>query len=174
MERLPSAYWRYTKLQDDIRETMPGGTPARRRAQGGYLLIDQPLSRPAAPGPAVSLFGRIGATDGMTTPFKGGWQTGLLLTRLLPGRPDSQMSLGVTHAMLSRRYRANAADASQSLADSETGFEITFSDQLTPWLRFQPDVQYVSNPGGDPAAPAAVVLGVRFVASAVKAIGGRK
>ena len=167
-------YWRYTKLQDDIRETMPGGTPARRRAQGGYLLIDQPLSRPAAPGPAVSLFGRIGATDGMTTPFKGGWQTGLLLTRLLPGRPDSQMSLGVTHAMLSRRYRANAADASQSLADSETGFEITFSDQLTPWLRFQPDVQYVRNPGGDPAAPAAVVLGVRFVASAVKAIGGRK
>ncbi len=164
-------YWRYTKLQDDTRQTMADGTPVRERAQGAYLLIDQPLTAPMAAGPAVSMFGRAGVTDGTTTPYSGGFQVGVLLQKVLPGRPDSQISFGMTHAKLSRRYRDNAADAGTSLASFEQGFEITFSDQLAPWLRFQPDLQYVRNPGGDPTAPAAVVLGMRFALSADRSFG---
>ena len=169
--KLAVGFWRYTKLQDDIRTMAPDGTPARQRAQGAYLLVDQPLTPVSAPGPAVSFFGRFGATDGTTTPFTGGWQLGALIEKVFPGHPDSQLSFGVTRAMVSRRYRNNAADAGQVLSGSETGLEITFSDQLTPWLRIQPDVQYVLHPGGDPTAPATVILGIRFALSASKAFG---
>jgi len=169
--KLAFGYWRYTKLQDDTRQTMADGTPVRERAQGAYLLIDQPLTSPTASGPAVSIFGRAGVTDGTTTPYSGGFQVGMLLQKVLPRRPESQISFGMTHARLSRRYRDNAADAGASLASFEQGFEITFSDQIAPWLRFQPDLQYVRNPGGDPTAPAAVVLGMRFALSADRSFG---
>ena len=44
----------------------------------------------------------------------------------------------------------------------ETGFELTYSDNLTPWLAIQPDVQYILNPGTDPAADNALLLGTRL------------
>lgn len=169
--KLAVGFWRYTKLQDDIRETNPDGTPVGQRAQGAYVLIEQPLTSPTAAGPAVSVFGRFGATDGATTPFPGGWQIGALVEKILPGRPDSQLSFGVSRALVSRRYRDNAADAGQILSGAETGLEITFSDQLAPWLRIQPDLQYVIHPAGDPNARPAVVFGLRVALSATKEFG---
>ena len=40
--------------------------------------------------------------------------------------------------------------------------ELTYSTQLTDWLRVQPDVQYVINPGADRSLDNALVIGIRF------------
>jgi porin len=39
--------------------------------------------------------------------------------------------------------------------------EATYHAPLTPWLSVQPDVQYVINPGGQPATAAALIFGLR-------------
>ena len=46
--KLSAGAWRYSKLQDDIRDTDPAGQPTRRRAQGVYLQAEQPLAGPRA------------------------------------------------------------------------------------------------------------------------------
>jgi porin len=48
------------------------------------------------------------------------------------------------------------------VADAETGFEITYSDQITPWLRVQPDLQLVVDPGGDQDRDELWVAGLRI------------
>jgi porin len=168
--KLAVGYWRYTKRQDDLRRVEPDGSPSKAVAQGAYLLIDQPVTATDTQGPSVNLFARIGLSDGATTPFRGGWQFGMLATKLFPGRPDSTLSIGINRGELSGRYQANAVDAGIGLTSSETGLEVTYSDQLTPWLQLQPDLQYVIHPSGNPLGRDAIVVGLRIVLSASKTI----
>lgn len=58
--------------------------------------------------------------------------------------------------------RANQRDAGIDAVRNETGFELTYSDQVTPWLRLQPDVQLVIDPNGDRARDDAWVAGLRI------------
>ncbi|WP_238542362.1 carbohydrate porin [Sphingomonas sp. PAMC 26621] len=156
-------YWRYTKRQEDIRLIGANGLPAKAVSEGAYLLIDQPVTSSTARGPAISLFARIGLSDGATTPFRGGWQFGTLVGKVFPSRPNSQFSIGINRGQLSERYRANSADAQFTLSHGETGVEATYSDQVTPYLRLQPDLQYVVHPSGNPAARDAIIVGLRIV-----------
>jgi porin len=168
--KIAVGYWRYTKRQEDIRLVSSDGMPAEANSQGAYLMIDQPVTARAAPGPSISLFMRIGVSDGATTPFRGGWQLGTLVGRVFASRPASQLSIGINRGSLSGRYRANAAYAQLPLSHGETGVEATYSDQITPYLRLQPDFQYVLNPSGNPSVRNALIVGLRVVVSASKAL----
>ena len=53
-------------------------------------------------------------------------------------------------------------DSVGSADGSEAAFELTYSDNLTPWLAVQPDLQYIVNPGTDPTLNKAVVVGARI------------
>ncbi len=154
-------YWRYTERQDDVRTLGPDGDPLRRVAQGAYLLAERRLMG-APDGAGLDGFVRLGVSDGRTTPFRGGWQAGLLFGGIVPGRPDSQLSFGVHQAWLSNGYRANARDAGEDLAAAETGFELTYSDRVLPFLTVQPDIQYVLDPAGERAVDDALVIGLRL------------
>ena len=156
-------YWRYTDRQPDIRFGESAAEHPGRVAQGAYFLAEQPFNEGNEQEPQVSLFARIGLSDGNTTPFSGGWQFGTLVTNLLPSRPDAQLSIGMHRGLLSKGYRSAARDLGIETVRSETGFEITYSDQLLPYLSVQPDVQYVRRPAGNPAVDDAVVLGLRLI-----------
>jgi porin len=41
----------------------------------------------------------------------------------------------------------------------ELALEWSYAIQVTPWLKFQPDIQYIINPGGTGRVPNALVLG---------------
>lgn len=86
--------WGYTERHDDIDATDAAGDPVKRRAWGVYAIGEVQL-RDSEGVPAIAAFLRVGVSDGQTTPFRGGWQAGLLVTRLIPGRADSQLSFGV-------------------------------------------------------------------------------
>lgn len=159
--KIALGYWRYTERQDDIRALGPAGDPLPRIAQGAYLLAERRLMG-ASDGPGLDGFVRLGLSDGKTTPFRGGWQAGLLFGGIVPGRPESQLSIGVHQAWLSRGYRANALDVGEDLAAAETGFELTYSDRILPFLTIQPDIQYVLDPAGERAVEDALVIGLRL------------
>lgn len=152
--------WRLTKRQDDLFATDSTGAPRHRSGFGVYALGETRLS-PAAEGARVLTgFTRAGLSDGRTTEFKGSWQSGFLLEPALKARPESSLSIGVTQAWLSRPYRQAMRAAGNRLGRAETVFELAYSDEVTPRLRVQPDLQVVRRPGGQ--GRTAIVAGLRL------------
>jgi porin len=159
--KLAGGVWRYTDRQDDWRDVMPGGAPEKQISQGAYLLAERSLFGNADGLRQMTGFARIGVSEGHTTPFSGGWQAGVLVDRVIEGRPDSQLSFGVNQAWINSHERANGAAAGRDIGPTETALELTYSDRLTPHLTIQPDLQYVIRPSGDRAIDNALVVTVR-------------
>jgi porin len=148
--------WGYTDSQDDIRDLDGFGDPVKRDARGAYVAFERSVSD------SMTGFVRVGMSDGDTTPYAGGWQAGVLVDTPLASRPDSQISFGAYQGVLSDKHRANENDIGINAARGETGIELTYSDQITPWLRVQPDLQIVLDPGGDRDRDDLWVFGLRF------------
>lgn len=149
--------WTYTDSQDDIRFTDGFGAPIAQRAFGLYLTAEREVWANA------TAFVRLGVSDGDTTPYSGGWQTGILFDNVFASRPDSQVSLGAYQGRFGSSFRANQRDVGVDAGRAETGIEFTYSDQITPWLRLQPDVQVVLDPSGDRDREDVWIAGLRFV-----------
>jgi len=154
--------WAYTQRQDDIRDLDPSGSPEQRRAAGTYVLLEREFWAEEATGRKVTGFLRAGLSDGDTTPFRGGWQAGVLIAAPFASRPASQVSIGVNQARLSDKFRANAADGGRPATTAESQLEVTYADTVAGRLIVQPDLQYVIHPGGDAARRDAVVAGLRL------------
>lgn len=151
--------WGYTEKQDDIRELDINGDPVQRNAQGAYLLLEHPLGHGDG---APAAFFRAGVSDGKTTPFKGGWQAGVLFEQVIPSRPASQVSFGFGQGILSTGYKANQTDLGTSMDDAEWQMELTYSDEILPGVTLQPDLQYIRRPSGDRSIKDAVIAGLRL------------
>lgn len=148
--------WTYSEDQDDIRELDGFGNPQQERAFGAYATYERPFNE------QMTGFVRVGFSDGDTTSYSSGWQAGVLIEAPFASRPDSQISFGAYQGRFSAKHRDNERDLGVDAADAETGFEITYSDQITPWLRVQPDLQLVLDPGGDRARDELWVAGLRI------------
>ncbi len=107
-------------------------------------------------------FLRLGVSDGDTTDFKGGWQTGLRVDSVFHARPDSAFSIGLHQGLLSDKAQANALDAGTRFADAEGGIELTYADTFGP-VTIQPDLQWIYNPGGDKDRDAILIAGLRVI-----------
>ncbi|WP_296599162.1 carbohydrate porin [Phenylobacterium sp.] len=159
--RFSAGAWRYSKRQDDIRDINALGAPQRRHAHGAYVLGEQRMFG-SDDGPEGHVFLRVGVSDGVTTPFRGGWQAGVLIARPLAGRPDSQLSLGLQQGILNRRFRENLRDAGGRPARAESGVELTYSDKLTSRITLQPDLQWIRHAGGESRSKDRIVAALRL------------
>jgi porin len=159
--RVSAGAWRYSKRQDDIRTVSPSGDPVHHHAHGAYVLGEQRMFG-SEDGPEGHVFLRVGVSDGATTPFRGGWQAGVLIARPMASRPDSQISLGLQQGILNRKFRDNLRDAGGSPARAESGIELTYSDKLTRRVTLQPDLQWIHHAGGDRQAKDRVIVALRL------------
>jgi porin len=157
--KLAAGLWAYTNRQPEFPPSA-FATPAGRRAWGGYVLGEAPLTGSA------TLFARAGASDGRTTPFHGGWQAGVRIAPVWAGRPQGRLSLGANQAFVTQRYRAAQGDPALRHRRVETGFEATYADAVAPWLTLQPDIQYVLRGEHAPRHRGALVLGLRMTVTA--------
>jgi porin len=160
--RVAAGGWFYTERQSDLRDLDLGGDPALSHARGGYVLAEYPFVDGGEAGRSVRGFARLGLSDGDTTPFRSGWQAGVLVEKVFASRPDSAFSIGVEQGNLSAKQRANTQDAGVSPADAESSLEITYSDKVAPRVTLQPDVQLIRRAGGDQDARDVVVLALRM------------
>jgi porin len=112
--------------------------------------------------PSLTLFTRLGLSDGKTSPFKGGFQAGMLIGEPFRGRPDSAISLGLHSGWLSKGFRLAQQSSGIAPTKHETALELTYTDRLMQHVSFQPDVQYIVHPGGDAAARDAIVTTLRM------------
>lgn len=161
--------WLYSA---DFDRLEPAGADTRDDGNGGlYAFVDAPVYRSES-GIEANAFLRYGAADDELNAFDSYVGAGLVATGLIPARPGDRIGIAVASARTGDPFR-RAAGAVDS---HETSIELTYSAQITDWLRLQPDIQYVINPGADPALKDALVLGLRFELTTSHAIphhGGR-
>ena len=163
--RIAIGAWCYTQDQPEI--VAPGLTPTGdSHASGGvYLLAEHDLLGHADDVRHLTGFLRLGLSEGRTTPFSGGWQTGLSVEHVFAARPASAVSIGGGSGFLSRTYRSGNPAGLPPLGRTETILEATYSDELVHGVSLQPDVQYVIHPSADPSIADALVVGLRLTLS---------
>jgi porin len=87
---------------------------------------------------------------------------GLNYKGLFPGRDRDHTMLHFIYGDLSRDYARVVRRPGGHLAESEKVIEVAHRFQVTPWSYFQPDLQYVIDPGGTGDIPNALVIGAQM------------
>jgi porin len=85
---------------------------------------------------------------------------GLIYEGLIPCRPNDKTALGFYSAWFSSSKRDAQQAARVPSQTNETDFELNHQIQITPWLYFRPNIQYVIKPNGLDQIHNALVLGV--------------
>jgi porin len=105
----------------------------------------------------VTLFGRIGLAHNSFNPSDYSILGGINYSGLIPGRDKDIFGVAFTSIHLSSEFKTIRTLNS----NFETIFELTYSIQISDWLRLQPDLQYILNPVLAPRADYAFVAGIR-------------
>ncbi len=156
--RLGLGAFSYSAEFEAIRETDTGGNPVRRGGNNGwYGFADGTPYADVANRRTVSGFLRYGTANGALNPFDRYIGAGVLMSGLVPRRPDDQIGISMARARCSADFRAAAKAESH-----ETAFEFTYVLRISDILQIQPDLQYIFNPGADPELENALVVGVRL------------
>ncbi len=147
--------WVYTRRAETLENE-----PDRGRPWGAYALAQRRLAGGPGPGRLMG-FLRIGTAAGDVNRlvlYLGG---GLSAFGPVPGRPDDVAALGVAYARNGSPFLSARRAAGERLERAETVVELTYRVQLLDRLQLQPDLQWVIDPGMDPAVGNALVLGLR-------------
>lgn len=162
--RLGIGAWLYSAEFDRIEATVDN-----RRDDGNsglYGFIDARLFDNDA-GATVSGFLRYGIANDEFNAFDSYLGAGLVATGLVPARPDDRFGIALASARVGDPFERAVGGGVDS---RETSIELTYSTQVTDWLRIQPDIQFVINPGVNPSLKNALVLGLRFELTTAHAI----
>lgn len=156
-------YWSYTARFEDLVDVDGNGDPVMRGGDSGfYVLAEKVLYLGTRPGSHVDGFIRYGRANADVHPISSYFQTGIVFTKMVPGREDDQFALSYSVARTSDKYRVAAGVAGQQATAYEAVWELAYRMPVTPWLTLQPDLQYVVHPGADASVDNATVLGLRF------------
>jgi porin len=154
--KLAFGVWRYGQRQAAFAPSSPA-----RIAQGAYVLVDQPLRGADGDVRAISGFLRLGVSDGETTPFSGGGQTGVIVSHVFAARPESRVAMGFSQGRLASDFRHGLRADGIAPAKAESVVELTYADTFGGRLTLQPSIQRVLAASGDRHARSATVVTLR-------------
>lgn len=106
----------------------------------------------------LGLFARYGFAHEEVNRIGDFWSLGAVYTGLIRERNKDALGFGVAQSILSDAYRREV----NPQADRETVYELYYAYEVTPWLTITPDIQVITNPGGNNDARDAFVGGVRL------------
>jgi porin len=155
--------WGYTTEFEDLSRTSAAGEPVfQRGTYGVYTFGERSLYLEEDCIQGLSVFARAGIADSRVNVIKTYLGGGTVYRGLFPDRDRDRLGCAVAAAQFSSEWREVVE---RETDDWEIALELTYRAILTPWLSLQPDLQYVINPGGDPALNDALVVGIRGVLS---------
>jgi len=152
--RLLAGAWSYTADFEEWRNPADAATPRSDGKRGAYLRGETAIGDNGD----VHLFGRLGIADeryNVASAFLG---AGVNWIGPLPRRPDDRFGVAVAWAEASEDYRVSQA----TIDRREVAFELTYRASITDRVTVQPDIQYVVNPGLNPALDDALAVGLRL------------
>jgi porin len=159
----PGHYWiGFTYSEWDFYPRFSGGF--EDRSYGFYVHADQMVYQ-ETPGSDQGLTvwvasGYYPQKEISIVPFQ--VNVGLNYQGLFPGRDRDHTMLHFIYGDLSRDYALARRRPGGHLAESEKVIEVAHRLQITPWSYFQPDLQYVIDPGGTGDIPNALVIGAQM------------
>jgi len=148
--------WLYARKREALNEFDAQGLPLRKTAAGAYVVVEADIL------PTLTGFLRAGISDDHSSPFRGGLQTGVMLTPVIGGRDKSALSLGLNHAWLTGPARGALLASGTDPARGETALELTFADEVIEGVTLQPDVQWIWHAGGIRTARDAIATTLRM------------
>jgi porin len=127
-----------------------------------YGIIDQWLWREANTNPdapqGIAWFTRAGLTGTPDrSPLGALFNSGFTWTGLIPTRDEDAAGIALVWARLTPGQTSGLEGSGRG---NEFVIETTYQAQLTPFFSIQPDLQLLVQPGGNPAVPDALVLGL--------------
>lgn len=129
---------------------------------GFYMNFDQVVFKEnpsdAKDKQGLGLFARYGFAHDDVNRIAHFWSCGASYLGLIPTRDGDTLGFGVAQNILSSKYRGEV----NGLADRETVYELYYSIKFAPWCYFTPDVQIITNPGGNKNARDSIVGGCRL------------
>ena len=137
--------WHYTSRLDQ-----PGDTHRDDFGRGVYASLAGDL----VPN-RLSGWLRYGVANDKVQTVRAYFGTGLVL-EAIPGALDDRAGFAIASAYSSGWLRDSG------VSRTETSLELTYSVNVAPWLRIQPDLQYIVNPGFRGGRDDAVVIGMRM------------
>ena len=117
-----------------------------------------------------AFFSLVTAPNASVSPMPVFFSSGLVANGPVAARPRDVLALGLAYggfsAPLAAEQRQLALqDPSIRPQRSELTLELSYALSLMPGVMLQPGAQLILHPGGDPATPSALALGVNAVIS---------
>ena len=125
---------------------------------GFYVCCDQVLAKENSDpedGQGLGAFFRYGYAPSKRNDITNFFSFGFQYQGLIDGRDDDVLGVGFAQGIFS-----DSADTTYT-DDYENALELYYNTQVAGWLNISPNIQYITNPGGNKAVSDAVVLGVR-------------
>lgn len=151
--------WRHTGRSTDFADEE---VVRRSESLGFYALTEGTLMERGAS--SLSGFVRVGFADSDVHQISRYFGAGLVWSGPMFASAEYEEQLGLALASVSNgdAFRHAQADLGLAYERHETAIELTYRMQPLSWLALQPDLQYIINPGTDPALDNAWVVGLRF------------
>lgn len=149
--KVAAGTWYHTADFEDYSEK------SRDENGGVYLIGEYQLHQETDPEQGLSFFLQTGSADQSRNQIGHYYGGGLTYQGLLPSRDCDILSMGIAIARNSSGYRSVTKDVDVA----EYAYELTYRIEVTPYFAIQPDLQFIVNPGTNPALNDAVVLGLR-------------
>lgn len=87
--------------------------------------------------------------------------SGAIYTGLIPGRDNDQTILGMIYGDFSSSYSSSQSASGNGSPKYEIVYEAGYRINFTKYAYFQPDLQWIINPGGLSSTPNALVVGAQ-------------
>jgi porin len=119
---------------------------------GIYGIIDQMVYRLPGDGDAkgVSVFARVIGSPSDRNQINAYFDAGVVFTGIIARRPNDVFGVGLAYTGISDDASAFDKDSGLSvIRNHETLLEISYTAEIVPGWRLQPDFQYIWNPGGN-------------------------
>lgn len=143
----------------------PDTRPAYRKSRGDdigcYLSFDQMVWKEndePKDKQGVGAFCRYGYANQDINAVSNFWSLGAQYQGLIPKRDEDVLAFGVAQSAMSNKLRHNV----NTRADRETVYEVYYAIHLTPWCVLTPDIQVITNPGGNKDARDSIVGSIRL------------
>ena len=144
-------YWRHTqdRVVDQVSYT---------NSQGVYFINDHVVYRNKTNGGVLSAFSQLGFSLNKHNPVQTYFGGGLLYQGISPKRTQDGIGLAIGHTYFSDSYQSNFKKGLKN----ETALELSYQWITKGRWTFQPNIQYILNPGSNSELPNALMGLIRF------------
>ncbi|MBU4445849.1 carbohydrate porin, partial [bacterium] len=156
--------WYYSAEFDDLYNDYSSENPVLHKGNWGVYALGEKIlySQKNNPAGGLSAFFRVGLADKRINRIDKYIGTGVVFSGISRKRFTGQTGIAIAAAHNSEIYKKAMLQQNKKIDNWEVNLEFSNRIMINKWLYFQPDIQYILNPGSDLANNNALTVGMRI------------